>query len=161
MNRSELPFDGRRKHPATDPINALLSLGYTLAMNEIRAAAEGAGLEPYLGFLHCVDYGRPSLALDLLEAFRAPLVDRLALRLVNEKALTAADFATRAGGSGAGGVVLLPESFSKYIGAYEAAVSEARKRAPAGFREAWRADVQKLAAAIREGGRFLPYCEEE
>ena len=45
MNRSGLPFEGRRKHPATDPINGLLSLGYTLAMNEIRALVEGAGMD--------------------------------------------------------------------------------------------------------------------
>ena len=73
MNRSDLPFEGRRERPATDPINGLLSLGYTMAMNEIRALVEGAGMEPpNLGFLHQVDYGRPSLALDLLEPFRAP-----------------------------------------------------------------------------------------
>ena len=159
MNRSELPFDGRRKHPATDPINGLLSLGYTLVMNEIRAVVEGAGMEPHLGFLHKVDYGRPSLALDLLEPYRSPVVDRLTLRLVNERVLTGADFATRVGGSGAGGVVLAPDSFRKYLEAYEAAVSEPRERAPAGLREAWRADVEKLAAAIRDGAAFAPYCE--
>jgi CRISPR-associated protein Cas1 len=161
MNRSGLPFDGRRKHPATDPINGLLSLGYTLVMNEIRAVVAGAGMEPHLGFLHKVDYGRPSLALDLLEPFRSPVVDRLTLRLVNERVLTGADFATRVGGSGAGGVVLLPDSFRKYLEAYEGAVSEARERAPAGLRESWRADVEKLAAAIRDGAEFAPYCEGE
>ena len=161
MNRSELPFDGRRKHPATDPINGLLSLGYTLAMNEIRAVVEGAGMEPHLGFLHQVDYGRPSLALDLLEPFRAPLVDRLTLRLVNERILTGADFGTRVTGTAAGGVILLPDSFQKYLAAYEAAVTEPRTRAPVGLRNAWRGDVERLAAAIREGAGFQPYCEEE
>jgi CRISPR-associated protein Cas1 len=77
MNRSELPFDGRAKHPPPDPVNALLSLGYTMLMNEIRSLVEGAGLEPHLGFLHRADYGRPSLALDLLEPFRSVFVDRL------------------------------------------------------------------------------------
>jgi CRISPR-associated protein Cas1 len=169
MNRSELPFDGRRKHPATDPINGLLSLGYTLVMNEIRAVVEGAGMEPHLGFLHKVDYGRPSLALDLLEPYRSPVVDRLTLRLVNERILTGADFARRvavgvggsAGGSGAGGVVLAPDSFRKYLEAYEASVSEPRDCAPAGLREAWRSDVEKLAGAIRDGAEFAPYCEGE
>jgi CRISP-associated protein Cas1 len=161
MNRSELPFDGRRKHPAMDPINGLLSLGYTLVMNEIRALVEGAGMEPHLGFLHKVDYGRPSLALDLLEPFRAPLVDRLSLRLVNEKTLTAADFARRVSGGAPGSVILLPDSFRKYLEAYEAAVTEPRERAPSGMRQAWRADVEKLAAAIRDGAAFAPYCEED
>ena len=161
MNRSELPFDGRRKHPAPDPINGLLSLGYTLVMNEIRAVAEGVGLEPHLGFLHRVDYGRPSLALDLLEAFRAPAVDRLTLRLVNERMLTGADFGRRVEGGTAGSVILLPDSFRRYLEAYEAAVTEAREGAPQGMRHAWRADVERLAAAIREGGAFAPYGEGE
>ena len=159
MNRSNLPFEGRRKHPATDPINALLSLGYTLTMNEIRAVAEGAGLEPHLGFLHKLDYGRPSLALDLQEPYRSPLVDRLTLRLVNERMLTAADFGKRTGGAGAGGVVLLPDSFRKYLEAYEAAVSEPRPPAPAGLRNSWCAGVENLAADLRGGAAFEPYCE--
>jgi CRISPR-associated protein Cas1 len=159
MNRSGLPFEGRRKHPATDPINGLLSLGYTLAMNEIRALAEGAGMEPHLGFLHRVDYGRPSLALDLLEPFRAPLVDRLTLKLVNEKTLTEADFGQRLTGDAAGSVMLVPDSLRKYLEHYEAAVAEPRQRAPSGIRERWQAEVEKLAAAIRDGAGFAPYCE--
>lgn len=159
MNRSGLPFEGRRKHPATDPINGLLSLGYTLAMNEIRGLAEGAGMEPHLGFLHRVDYGRPSLALDLLEPFRAPLVDRLTLKLVNERTLTEADFGKRLTGDGAGGVVLAPDSLRKYLEAYEGAVAEPRQRAPSGIRGAWQADIGKIAAAIRDGAAFAPYCE--
>lgn len=159
MNRSGLPFDGRRKHPATDPINGLLSLGYTLAMNEIRALVEGAGMEPHLGFLHRLDYGRPSLALDLLEPFRAPLVDRLTLKLVNERILTEADFAKRITGDAAGSVMLVPDSLRKYLEAYEAAVAEPRQRAPSGIRAIWQEQVQKLAAAIRNGAAFAPYCE--
>ena len=161
MNRSGLPFDGRRKHPPPDPINALLSLGYTMAMNEIRAVLEGVGLEPNLGFLHKVDYGRPSLALDLLEPFRAPVVDRLTLRLVNERMLTGDDFARRVTGGEAGSVMLLPDSFRRYLECYEAAVSESRKTAPAGWRSAWRGDVERLARAIRTGAEFAPYQEND
>lgn len=160
MNRSGFAFPGRRKHPATDPINALLSLGYTMAMSEIRSLVEGAGMEPHLGFLHRVEYGRPSLALDLLEAFRAPAVDRLTLRLVNEGVLKEEDFGRRAGGAGTGSVILMPEAFRRYLEAYESAVTEARACAAGGFRAAWRADVEGLARALREGGEFRPYREE-
>ena len=52
FNKSEMTWPGRAKHPATDPLNALLSLTYTLLMNEVAALLEGAGLDPYLGFLH-------------------------------------------------------------------------------------------------------------
>src|SRR5439155_21945277 len=76
LNRSELPFDGRRKYPAPDPVNALLSLGYTMLTGELRAMLEAAGFEPHVGFLHRIDYGRPSLALDLGEPFRPAVVDR-------------------------------------------------------------------------------------
>ena len=99
--------------------------------------------------------------MDLLEPFRAPVVDRLTLRLVNERILTGADFGTRVTGTAAGGVILLPDSLQKYLAAYEAAVTEPRTRAPVGLRNAWRGDVERLAAAIREGAGFQPYCEEE
>ena len=54
----------------------------TLLMHELTGLLEGVGMDPYLGFLHQIDYGRPSLALDLLEAFRHPIADRLVLTLV-------------------------------------------------------------------------------
>ena len=161
MNRSELPFDGREKHPATDPINALLSLGYTLVMNELRGLAEASGLEPHLGFLHKLDYGRPSLALDLLEPFRAAGVDRLTLRLVNERMLTAADFATRAAGPLAGSVVLMPDSFRRYLQYYEEAMTQPRKSAPAGLRAEVRSSVEGLTAFLRDGTAFSPYMETD
>jgi CRISPR-associated protein Cas1 len=160
LNRSDLPFEGREKHPAPDPVNALLSLGYTLVMNEIRGLAEGLGLEPHLGFLHRVDYGRPSLALDLLEPFRAPLVDRLTLRVVNERVLTAGDFARRVTGTAAGSVVLMPDSFRRYLENYERALTETRRSAPRGMRDALALEVEKLARCIRGDGPFQPWLEE-
>ena len=159
VNRSDLPFDGRRKHPATDPVNALLSLGYTMAMNEIRSLAEGAGLEPHVGFLHAVDYGRPSLALDLLEPFRSIFVDRLTWMLINERVLVAADFATRAAGPRAGSVVLMPDAFKRYIEAYERESREDRPNLPGGVRKAMAAGVETLCAALRNSTAFEPYME--
>ncbi len=73
-------FPGRRKRPATDPVNALLSLGYTLLLSELRNALHGYGLDPFAGVFHASDGGQPSCALDLMEPLR-PLVDRLAIRL--------------------------------------------------------------------------------
>jgi CRISPR-associated protein Cas1 len=149
-NRSTLPFPGRVKHPATDPINALLSLGYSMVGNELRALAEGAGLEPYLGFLHRVDYGRASLALDLVEPFRAPLVDRLTLKLVNDRILREDDFARRVSGTESGSVILAPGAWERYLGHYEGAASELRAEMAA--------QVESLAASLREeGAEFLPY----
>lgn len=95
-------FQKRTRRPPQDPINALLSLGYTLLSNALITALEAAGLDPYLGFFHCEKYGRPALALDMVEEFRAPLVDSLVLTLVNRRMLQADDFEKR----GSGGVYL-------------------------------------------------------
>lgn len=84
------PFPGRRKRPATDPVNAMLSLGYTLVLAEVRNALHGYGLDPFAGIFHASDGGQPSCALDLMEPLR-PLVDRLALRLARH-VLTPDDF---------------------------------------------------------------------
>ena len=159
MNRSGLEFPGRRKHPSTDPLNALLSLGYTMAGNELHALVEGMGLEPYIGFLHAAEDNRPSLALDLVEPFRPAFVDRLTLRLVNEKMLTGADFLNRASGPMAGSVILRPEAWVKFLAAYEEAITVARAFAPGGIRGEMRDQAARLVRALRDGTEFVPYLE--
>lgn len=95
----DVEFPGRVRRPPTDPINALLSLGYTLLLNQVIAAASLVGFDPYVGSLHSVDYGRPSLALDLMEEWRPIIVDTLVLSVFNLKALTPSDFEERKPGS--------------------------------------------------------------
>jgi CRISP-associated protein Cas1 len=85
-------FTKRVRRPPTDPVNALLSLGYTLLFNTVLAACGLVGFDPYLGCLHTVEYGRPSLALDLMEEWRPIIVDSLVLSVFNLKALTLQDF---------------------------------------------------------------------
>lgn len=85
-------FERRTRRPPKDPINALLSLGYTLLGHALTAALEAVGLDPYLGFFHAEKYGRPSLALDLVEEFRAPFVDSLVMTLANRRMLRLDDF---------------------------------------------------------------------
>ena len=85
-------FQGRAYYPPPDPINAALSLGYSLLLKDVTAAVQIVGLDPYLGFFHVIEYGRPSLPLDIMEEFRPLLVDSLALALVHAGALTPADF---------------------------------------------------------------------
>lgn len=76
-------FHGRSRQPPKDRINSLLSFGYALLMQDCSAAAAGVGLDPAVGYLHEDRPGRLSLALDLMEELRAPVVDRLVLALVN------------------------------------------------------------------------------
>lgn len=92
-------FTRRSRRPPLDRFNALLSFLYTLLTHDCRAALEGVGLDPQLGFLHVVRPGRPALALDLVEEFRAPLADRLALTLINRGQLGERDFEPRPGGA--------------------------------------------------------------
>ena len=87
-------FNGRRRRPPTDRINALLSFTYSLLSLDLRSALEAVGLDPYVGYLHVERPGRPSLALDLMEEFRAPFADRLVLSLVNRGQIAAEDFTT-------------------------------------------------------------------
>jgi len=92
-------FGGRVRRPPTDPVNALLSFAYTLITHECSSALQGVGLDPYVGFLHQDRPGRVSLALDLLEEFRAPWADRFVLTLINRKQVQMSDFITEASGA--------------------------------------------------------------
>lgn len=87
-------FTGRKKRPPTDPINAILSYSYTLAQNDIEAALFACGLEPALGFLHQISYGRNSLACDVLELIR-PAIDAWVLNLFAKQFLTTDHFFTQ------------------------------------------------------------------
>jgi CRISPR-associated protein Cas1 len=82
----------RVRRPPTDPVNAILSLGYTFLFNSVLSAVSLAGFDPYLGCLHMVEYGRPSLPLDLMEEWRPLLIDTLAQSVFNLKVLTVEDF---------------------------------------------------------------------
>lgn len=75
------------RHPK-DPVNSLLSFGYALLTNELFSSIAGTGFDPYIGYLHSVDYGRPTLALDLMEEFRQPIIDRLVLEIINKEIIT-------------------------------------------------------------------------
>jgi CRISP-associated protein Cas1 len=157
FNKSGMNWPGRQKHPATDPLNALLSLTYTLLMHELTALTEGAGLDPYLGFLHQVDYGRPSLALDLMEPFRHPVADRLVLTLVNREMLGSDDFRS---GAERPGVFLTPAAMKRFLAEYERWMLErpvADGVARPSFRDRLRSEVEALVAALRAGGPFAPY----
>jgi len=85
-------FSGRSKQPPRDPANAIMSFGYVLTTSLIQSQLEAVGFDPYLGFYHCLTYGRPSLALDMLEVFRAPVADRFAVKMFNLGVFKREDF---------------------------------------------------------------------
>lgn len=90
-------FSGRNRRPPRDPVNAALSLGYTLLQGEAQRALAEAGLDPMLGFLHEPASHRDSLACDLVELARSR-VEWMVWRLFAEEALTAASFTTGSDG---------------------------------------------------------------
>lgn len=85
-------FAGRKRRPPTDPVNALLSFGYVLLMNHVLSAVQIVGFDPYIGYLHSEGYGKPSLALDLMEEMRTPIVDSLVMTVVNKQILQTKHF---------------------------------------------------------------------
>lgn len=85
-------FTGRNRRPPRDPVNAMLSFGYTVVGALLEGDVEAAGLDPALGCLHAPAYGRPSLMLDLLEEFRPIVVDAVVLRLLNRRQVVPTDF---------------------------------------------------------------------
>lgn len=161
MILGEFRFVGRKKYPAPDPVNALLSLGYTLIFNEISSLLDGMGFDPYLGYYHKLEYGRPSLASDLLEEFRAPVADRLALRVVNNRILKPEDFYNKSKGEG---VHLKREAMKKYFAEYEDFVmkefihSETKEKTC--FRKCFRIQIEKLASCIRDDKEYQPFYLE-
>jgi CRISP-associated protein Cas1 len=86
-------FNKRVRRPPTDPVNALLSYGYTVLTAQVASAVAGVGFDPYIGYLHSSRYGKPALALDLMEEFRPLIVDSVVLSLLNNRQLEQKDFA--------------------------------------------------------------------
>lgn len=93
--KEDFVMNGRTKRPPLDFVNALLSFVYMLLVNELRSALETTGLDPQVGFLHRLRPGRPSLALDIMEEFRAYFADRVVLNLINLRQVDKNDFERR------------------------------------------------------------------
>ena len=121
MVRGPFNFEGRSRRPARDSVNALLNLGYTLVGQEISDRLETVGLDPRIGFLHGVRYGRRSLALDLIEPHRVRVVDRITLSLINRRSFLPDDFFDQGGRQG---VRLKPPAFRRYLSSFENAMNE-------------------------------------
>ncbi len=146
-------FTGRSRRPPVDPVNALLSLGYSLVTTELNGLIDAVGLNPSFGFLHKPEYGRPSLALDLLEEFRAPLVDRFVVKVFNLKQFSDSDFEARDGGC-----YLTRDSFKRFLKEWER-YQLADFNLAWGVRtwnEAFRAAVGRLRECIDDGTPYLP-----
>ena len=108
----EFAFSGRNRRPPRDPFNSLISLGYSIILNEFYGKIESKGLNPYFGVMHSDHEKHPTLASDLMEEWRATLIDTVALSMLNGHELLQSDFYV---GTEQPGVFLEKEGFKKYI----------------------------------------------
>lgn len=108
-------FSGRNRRPPKEPVNAMLSLFYTVLANDCAAALEGVGLDPYVGLMHVDRPGRASFALDLMEELRAVMVDRFIVSSINNRIIKANDFELRESGE----VRLTPEGRRALFNAWQ------------------------------------------
>jgi len=139
MFPDSLNFRNRNKRPPEDPINAILSLCYTLVHFDIVREIEVIGLDPVIGFYHQFDYGRESLACDLIEPYR-PIVDRFVWEIFRERVFTIRDFAMN---DERPGCYLKKESRKRFYPMYEEWVRITRPL--------WIEDVRVLARRIMDG----------
>jgi CRISPR-associated protein Cas1 len=134
-----LDFKGRNRRPPEDPVNALLSLCYTLVHFEMVREIETIGLDPTIGFYHQFDYGRESLACDLVENYR-PAVDKFVYELFRDREFTARDFATD---DERPGCYLKKQRRKDFYPLYEQWANE--------MRLLWREEVRNLSRRIMDG----------
>jgi len=151
-------FDGRNRRPPMDPVNALLSLGYTLLANAVEAAVHVVGLDPYLGALHSPETGRPSLVCDLQEELRAPVVDALVLAAIHRKAIEAGDFEDAGEGEP---VLMKTEAVKTMARLFERRLLRGVRYEPAGVRLSWRGVIEQQARAMArcflKGAAYEPF----
>ncbi len=145
-------FNQRNRRPPRDPINVLLSLGYTLLTRAVESAVRTVGLDPYVGFLHADVYNRPSLALDLAEELRC-VIEGLVLYVCHREIVTMEDF--RPGEGEEPPVVLEREGLKRYVDAYEKRMRRVSRHPRTGEKlELWRfveLQAREVARCLRDG----------
>ncbi len=156
IRQEGLEFHGRNRRPPRDPVNSLLSLGYMLLLGEAVAALMSQGLQVGLGFLHEPSRRRQSLALDLLEIFRQPVADRLALSLVNRAVFTRRDFETQDDD----GVRLTRAGLQRYLTLYERSLTSSFHpkglEGPVTYRNLIRNQAAALRNSLENGQTWTP-----
>lgn len=146
--KGRLAFTARKRRPPTDPVNAMLSFGYTLLHNDIQAILLAHSLDVGFGFLHESNFGRPSLVMDLIEELRSPVIDRLVLRVVNTGIFQPDHFQRPEGESGP--CYLLPEHRRRYIEEYEKAMSMTYRHRATGLQLDVRRVISVQAVCIKK-----------
>jgi CRISPR-associated protein Cas1 len=159
--KADIRFEGRERRPPPDPANALLSFGYVLLGNLLAGMLEARGLDPALGFFHEVRPGRASLALDMLEELRFPVVDRFVLRGCNLRVFRSEMFEPDP--DRPGGVRLTADGHKTFFREWEAHLARPLREKGAAAAERLevrgmlRRQIDRLAADLRGGAVYAPF----
>jgi len=140
-------FTTRNRRPPTDPVNAMLSYAYSLLARTWAVTLTAVGFDPYRGFYHQPRYGRPALALDMMEPFRPLVADSTVLMAINNGEVRPTDFI-----SVAGSVNLTPDGRKRFIAAFERRLSQEITHPLFGYRLSYRRLLEVQARLL---GRFL------
>jgi CRISPR-associated protein Cas1 len=151
-------FTGRNRRPPTDPVNSLLSFGYTLLHNHVLSLILAEGLNPYLGNLHDSERKETFLAFDLVEEFRSPIVDALVMRLINRKSFSPTDFTWP---NEEGGVYLNGTARRVFLQRFEDRLSQPVSHpdiaATVSYRRVLQLQVQRYKNSLLDGPLYEPY----
>jgi CRISPR-associated endonuclease Cas1 len=140
-------FEARNRRPPADPVNAMLSLAYSMLARHLTIALAAVGLDPYRGFYHVPRYGRPALALDLMEPFRAVIADSVVLSAVNTGEVGPGDFVTAVTGT-----ALTQAGRRRFVAAFERRLSQETTHPIFGYQVSMR---RMLLVQARLLSRFL------
>ncbi|AKB50871.1 CRISPR-associated RecB family exonuclease Cas4b [Methanosarcina barkeri str. Wiesmoor] len=151
-------FENRNKRPPTDPVNAVLSYLYGILTKEVFVTLFSVGFDPYMGFYHQPKYGKPALALDLMEEFRPLIADSVALTLFNNKTVTLEDFEITNFG-----VSLKDNTKKKIISGYERRINTEITHPIFGYKASYRRileiQVRLLGRTVtKEIESYTPFC---
>jgi CRISPR-associated endonuclease Cas1/CRISPR-associated protein Cas4 len=150
----EFAFDKRTRRPPADPVNAMLSFGYSLLTRTWLTTLSAVGFDPYLGFYHRPRFGRPALALDMMEPFRPILADSTVIQVINNGEVKADAFV-----SAGPAVNLKPHARKAFIAAYERRLDQEVTHPVFGYRVSMRRllEVQARLLARHLLGEIEPY----
>ncbi|MEX2517311.1 MAG: CRISPR-associated endonuclease Cas1 [Gammaproteobacteria bacterium] len=140
-------FTQRNRRPPTDPVNAMLSYAYSLLVRTWSVTISAVGLDPYCGFYHQPRYGRPALALDLMEPFRPIIADSSVIMAINNGEVRPSDFI-----SVAGSVSLTNDGRKRFIAGFERRLSQEVTHPLFGYKVSYRRLLEIQARLL---GRFL------
>ena len=143
----DFQFNGRNRRPPKDRVNALLSFSYSLLVRTWTNTISAVGLDPYRGFYHQPRYGRPALALDLMESFRPLVADSSVIQVINNGEVGSRDFVVSSLG-----VAMKPDARKSLIAAFERRLSQEITHPIFGYRVSYRRVLEIQARLL---GRFL------